>query len=335
MRRLWWPHTPPGRRLRTGAVITRVSLRLSLVCPHSYQWSDRRLWGIICCMVNDDSPRQRLGPWRILILRMAAIVIIAAIVIGTFIAFSYERVCNQEMTAGGKVVEVCRHLEATDPPVIAGGLVALAFLGVFYTEISGFGLSLKREVARTKDTAEAARGAARSAQATAQMAQDLSLQSSPDRSGAVSDMSSLQTEISTLTNEYNDTRRTMQSGPARTSKMTSIMSQMISMLNGVNPPPFELSAYLNSEDEGRRLAAYAYLYANPDPALTPNIAATLTKDKPFAQYWALRTLRRQLLADPEALDLNTRRDLEGLLAALGPGTDRGYELQQLLSGIPT
>jgi hypothetical protein len=285
-------------------------------------------------MINDDSSGQRADPWRILTLRVVAIVIIAAIVIGIFIAFSYVRVCNQEMTAGGKVVEVCRHLDATDPPVIAGGLVALAFLGVFFTEISGFGLSLKREVARTKDTAEAARGAAQSAQATAQMAQDLSLQSSPDRSGTAIEMSSLKTEINNLANEYNDTRRTMQSGPARTSKMTSIISRMISLLNGVNPPPFELPAYLNSEDEGKRLAAYAYLYANPEPALTPNIAVTLTKDKPFAQYWALRTLRRQLLADPQALDLNTRRSLEQILIALGPGTDRGYELQQLLSGVP-
>jgi hypothetical protein len=286
-------------------------------------------------MVNDDSSRQRVDPRGMLTLRMVAVVIIAAIVIGTFIAFSYERVCNQEMTAGGKVVEVCRHLEATDPPVIAGGLVALAFLGVFFTEISGFGLSLKREVARTKDTAEAARGAARSAQATAQMAQDLSLQSSPDRSETAFEMSSLETEVSKLANEYNDTRRAMSEGPARTSKMTSIISRMISSLNGINPPPFDLPAYLNSEDEGQRLAAYAYLYANPDPALAPNIAATLSKDKPFAQYWALRTLRRQLLADPQALDSNTRRSLEELRATLGPGTDRGYELQQLLSGIPT
>jgi hypothetical protein len=285
-------------------------------------------------MVNDGSPGQRVDLRRVLPLRVVAVVIIAAIVTGTFVAFSYERVCNQEMTAGGKVVEVCRHLEATDPPVIAGGLVALAFLGVFFTEISGFGLSLKREVARTRDTAEAARGAAQSAQATAQMAQDLSLQSSPDRSGSAVAMSTLGTEISELANEYNDTRRAMQAGPARTSKMTSIISRMISLLNGVSPPPFELPAYLNGEDEGQRLAAYAYLYANPDPALTPNIAATLTKDKPFAQYWAIRTLRRQLLADPQALDLNTRRSLEEILATLGPGTDRGYELQQLLSGLP-
>jgi hypothetical protein len=284
--------------------------------------------------MTNDGASQRVDPWRILTLRVVAIVIIAAIVIGTFIAFSYERVCNQDMTAGGKVVEVCRHLNATDPPVIAGGLVALALLGVFFTEISGFGLSLKREVARTKETAEAARGEAQSAQTTAQMAQNLSLQSSTDRSGAENRTSSLKTDIDDLANEYKETRRTMQESPARTSKMTKVISRMIALLNGVNPPPFELPTYLNSEDEGQRLAAYAYLYANPDPALTPNIAATLTKDKPFAQYWALRTLRRQLLVDPQALDLNTRRSLEQILVTLGPGTDRGYELQQLLSGTP-
>jgi hypothetical protein len=293
----------------------------------------KKVTEIIYFMANGDDYDQRIVPRRVLTLRAIAVVAIAVIVAVTFIAFSYERVCNQELTASGKVVEVCRHLEVTDPPVIAVGLVTLAFLGVFFTEISGFGLSLKREVARTRDTAEAARGAAQSAQTAAQVAQDLSLQAPPDRSESAATTSTLEEEISQLANEYNSTRRTMSSGPARTSKMTSIVSRMIALLNDVKPAPFDLSAYLNSEDEGERLAAYAYLYANPDSTLTQNIAATLAKDNPFAQYWALRTLRRQLRADPQALDWSTRRSLEGLLSVFAPETDRGYELRQLLNDV--
>ncbi len=108
--------------------------------------------------------------------------------------------------------------------------------------------------------------------------------------------------------------------------MTSIIANMISVLNHVEPPPFNVSVYLGSEDEGERLAGYAYLYANPDPRLTQQIAAGLTKDKSFAQYWALRTLRRQIQADPACLDLNTKRNLEEMLKYLPPATDRAYEL---------
>jgi hypothetical protein len=164
------------------------------------------------------------------------------------------------------------------------------------------------------------------------VAQDLSLRPSSDRSATVAETPTLELEIRSLANEYNATRRAMPSGSVRTSRMTSIISNMISLLNDVKPAPFDLPGYLNGEDEGQRLAAYAYLYANPDPQLTPNIAATLPKDKPFAQYWALRTLRRQLQANPEALDMNTRRSLQDLLATVGPETDRGYELRQLLRG---
>jgi hypothetical protein len=261
---------------------------------------------------------------------VTAIAIIGAAVAGVFLAFSYERVCNQEATNTGKIVELCRHLNITDPPMIAGGLVMLAFLGVFFTEISGFGLSLKRDVASVRDVAEDARGAAQSAQSVAQVAQDLSLRAPPDRAGIAGEVSITEQEIHRLADEYNATRHTTPSGAPRTSKMTSIVSNMISALKDVRPAPFDLSSYLNSEDEGERLAAYAYLYANPDPRLTSQVAAVMARDKPFAQYWALRALRRQLQADPEALDLNSRRSLERLLVALGPGTDRSYELRQLL-----
>lgn len=105
---------------------------------------------------------------------------------------------------------------------------------------------------------------------------------------------------------------------------------MISTLNGVTPAPFDLPACLNSDDEGQRLAAYAYLYPNPEPELTSQLVETIAKDNPFAQYWALRTLRRQLQVDPEALDRNGRRCLQELFADLDPGTDRAYELRQIL-----
>jgi hypothetical protein len=291
-------------------------------------------------MGNSDDSNPRFGAsWA---LRAAAVTLIAVVVAGAIAAFAYVRVCNQQVTATGKIVGVCRHLEATDPPTIAAGLVILALLGVFYTDISGFGVSLRRDVARASDKAERAtsvaedaRQAAQNAQSTAQVAQNLSFAQPDVRAGAVMDKSELEGKINELADEYNVTRREMSSGSARTTKMTSIISSMISDLKGVDPSLFDVSAHLGSDNEGQRLAAYAYLYANPDPTYTQKIASTITRDKPFAQYWALRTLRRQVQLDDESIDLNTRRDLEALLGTLGTGTDRAYELRHLLAEATT
>ncbi|MHA7291286.1 hypothetical protein ACX80V_16770 [Arthrobacter sp. MDT3-24] len=88
-------------------------------------------------------------------------------------------------------------------------------------------------------------------------------------------------------------------------------------------------------NRGLRLAAYAYLHTHPVPALTPLLAQSAVNEvKPFGQYCVLRALRRQVSFDPDSLDLNTRRRLQELLIMVGPGTDRGYELSQILRLVP-
>ena len=41
--------------------------------------------------------------------------------IAAAVSFSRVRVCDQELTGEGKAVAVCRHLQMTDPPVVAFG----------------------------------------------------------------------------------------------------------------------------------------------------------------------------------------------------------------------
>jgi hypothetical protein len=57
-----------------------------------------------------------------------------------------KRWCGTEVTASGITRNICRDPEVTDPAIVALGLVILAALGVFYTEISGFGVTLGRRV---------------------------------------------------------------------------------------------------------------------------------------------------------------------------------------------
>jgi hypothetical protein len=258
--------------------------------------------------------------------------VIAVGIGGALLAFATVEVCDQEITQSGRVVEVCRHLQATDPPIVVAGVVVVAALGAsIFTEVGAFGFSFKRDVearARADDAAGAAKSATSRAQVAEQLARQAFVPSQPRLPGDVGD---LEREIRALGDEYNAIRRDMPPGSARTERMTSVVSKMIRLfVDGSHKEP-ELSGLLSSSDRGLRLAGYAYLYAHPQPLRTPELAATVVEDdKPFGQYWGLRALRKQVEADPKALDLNTRRRLEELVGQVGHGTDRAYELRELL-----
>jgi hypothetical protein len=85
-------------------------------------------------------------------------------------AFFSIHVCDQQLSGKGSVVRVCRHMQATDPPVLAAALVVLAALSVFFNEISGFGFTMKREVEKSVEKAEAAGQKAEAAGQTAEAA---------------------------------------------------------------------------------------------------------------------------------------------------------------------
>jgi hypothetical protein len=107
-------------------------------------------------MSKFDRAKHDLVKW------MAGFAVIAGVGL-IIIAFFTINVCDQQPTSTGSFVTVCRHLNATDPPVIALGAVVLALLGVFYSEISGFGLTLKRSVEVAARTAHEAANEAREA----------------------------------------------------------------------------------------------------------------------------------------------------------------------------
>ena len=89
--------------------------------------------------VDFTSPAQRL-------LRILAFVVLL-IGLALLVSRSYpKRWCGTELTASGATKNICRDPEVTDPAIVALGVVILATLGIFYTEISGFGLTFKRRV---------------------------------------------------------------------------------------------------------------------------------------------------------------------------------------------
>ncbi len=218
----------------------------------------------------------------------------------------------------------------------------LVALTAFFSEISGFGFALKRDVQRANERASNAESqatsavsAAQSARRVSQVAENLSINAASSQSGqAVRDgAEATQAEVERMAAEYNQVRQTESSGSARTAKMTTIVSNMIAALSGIEPNAFHVAGHLGQQsDDGRRLAGFAYLYANPNPEFTPLLANAIPADPtPFGQYWGIRALRKQVARDPSALDMNTRRRLERYLAGLGPNTDRAYELREVLN----
>lgn len=261
------------------------------------------------------------------------------VTVGAIVAvFFTVEVCDQQLTSTGSVAKVCRHPQATDPPILVLGAVILGFLGVFFSEISGFGFTLKRTVEEAKRTAqEAVREVRETNQEIRETAADLGegvraalSQAQPSEQASLSEETG---SVKRLAARYNEIRWTMPSGAARTAEMTALTHEMIALLKDARG--FDVESHLRSDDRGLRLAAVAYLYANPDPAWVRQLTeAAVSEDKPFNEYWALMALRKVLKGHCEALDDTTRDRLLRRRAELTPGTDRAQQIAQLLRECP-
>lgn len=214
-------------------------------------------------------------------------VVLTAIVAG----FLWIRVCDEQLAATGTVVTVCRHMAATDPPVLVLGMVALVLLSVFYAEISGFGFTLRRKVEELEHRSNA-----------------------------------LQKDVESLTDQYGTLRATMPGGAKRTNLMTALFDQLKETLRDADD--FDLAGHLRHDDPSQRLAAYAYLRTHTVPTVMSSlVAAAASEDTPFGQYAALRAAIHQRESGvPLAAG-----DRASLVDARVPGTDRARLIDDLLS----
>ena len=273
-------------------------------------------------------------------------VLIAAGIVGlvgcAVFAFFTVEVCDQELSNDGTAVQVCRHLDGTDPPVLAVALVVLAALGVFFTEISGFGVTLKREVKEAKESARAATElASENEERIDETAGDLAdlgsvvevIAPTGSQESAEPGADALERfpELRRLAEEYNRIRLTMKSGHERTRRMGAVVAAMKAAHRKL--PDIDLRQCLHSSDRGVRLAGFASLADEPDPRLTGDLVESLIdrEDKPFGQWWGIVALGKQCEADRSALSSEMRRRLEEeLRPRLSPTSDRAQELTRVL-----
>ncbi|MFG1807422.1 hypothetical protein [Streptomyces sp. NPDC049040] len=140
--------------------------------------------------------------------------------------------------------------------------------------------------------------------------------------------------LAELAAEYDRTRADMSPGDARTNAMTTLVGRMISAVESGEEA--DVRDFLGSGRRGLRLVAYVSLYVRPDTAMLIPLVDSLIdlEDKPFGQYWALRSLRRVIASGGhDLMDNNTLRRLRNLYRGLPSGSDRGYELGRILEGF--
>jgi hypothetical protein len=214
------------------------------------------------------------------------------------------------------------------------GLIGLALLPwlapiIKSVELPGIG---KIELQEVKAQVEELRGQTASATqkantALASRASSLTVVATT-RNDAIADQQFLN-----LAARYNLIRKTQKSGPLRTEAMTDIVGEMIDLAYSI--PTASIVPLLEEEDEGKRLFAYAYTYARPEPELLPELVRSVTniKNKPFGQYWGIQAIARIIQRFPNSPSTEIANRLRSLMARLQKDTDRYYELSKIMESL--
>ncbi len=145
---------------------------------------------------------------------------------------------------------------------------------------------------------------------------------------------SAQSMLSELVNRYQEIRAKTPRSDERTKKMDEVLGEMISA--SASLPLTDVAAFLKDGHSGNRLAAYAYLYARPQPSLFSDLVCAVTdvEDTSFGQYWGIRAIGHAVQQDCTLLTPQSRRRLRELMNLLSPSTARYRALEGILRVSP-
>ncbi|MEV6756738.1 hypothetical protein [Streptomyces sp. NPDC051214] len=119
-------------------------------------------------------------------------------------------------------------------------------------------------------------------------------------------------------------------GPARSESMSRLFGELMAWTP--HAEGFDVEEALDSSDPGMRLAAYAQLYATRDEEHLPHLVRALVEkeDKPFNEYWGIRTAVTLVQQSGGELSLGDAARLRERFAGLPRASDRSMELDRLL-----
>lgn len=140
-------------------------------------------------------------------------------------------------------------------------------------------------------------------------------------------------KLNELIDSYNNIREKLVQGNARTNKMNNVIKGIMDLLPSL--PTFNVSQMLQEKDNGKRVAAYAYLYVKPEYQFLEELVSTFTTDSiQFGQYWGIQALGKLLNVKPnEEINPTVFKKLktyyDGLQAEDGKRSDLGKMLPKL------
>ncbi|MER6072373.1 hypothetical protein ABT187_26645 [Streptomyces sp. NPDC001817] len=134
-----------------------------------------------------------------------------------------------------------------------------------------------------------------------------------------------------LAAEYGRVRDELPTGPARTHRLDQVFARLVRATQRVRD--FDAEALLRSPDAGLRLAAYARLYALPEPELLGALVDVVTSEPlAFNQYWGLRVVGRVVEeTGAEHVPLGVVRRLEEFRSRMPRDSDRGLLADRVLT----
>ncbi|WP_158839038.1 hypothetical protein [Streptomyces sp. NRRL S-1022] len=134
-----------------------------------------------------------------------------------------------------------------------------------------------------------------------------------------------------LAAEYTKVRDELPPSAARTHRMDQIFARLVRATQRVRE--FDAKTPLCSQDAGLRLAAYARLYALPEPELLGTLVDVVTAEPlAFNQYWGLRVIGRNVEEmGAEHVPLGVVRRLEEFRSRMPHDSDRGQLADRVLT----
>jgi hypothetical protein len=127
----------------------------------------------------------------------------------------------------------------------------------------------------------------------------------------------------------------MKPGPARTDVLTKIFRNMTDLAPSL--VGFSVDDFINeTENKGKRLFGYSYLYALPAIGQLPQLVNSVIRleSTPFGQYWGILTIGKVVSsAGTNAVSTDVVEQLNKFFQSLKPGTDRWNELKSIVEQL--
>jgi hypothetical protein len=249
-------------------------------------------------------------------------------------AMNSPRRLQYAVTAGALIVVVVHHVYPAfhaDPFTAAFLLVAvLPWLAPLLKTIKLPG-GLEVELRELREELDQTKGAVKSAAIQAQVGAATLSAAVPE--GRQTEGTGSPEKLLALGEKYERIRDSMPSGSTRTGAMTRVLAEMFKEAASIRD--LDVGPLIASASRGERLAGIAYAHEHPSPERAGTLVGALggQEDTPFGQYWVLRALRRIAEGDSRVFAGDLCQQLNAYKNRQKPGTDRRYEVTQLLRDV--